>query len=316
MADPVEFILGGLAAAGAGFFSNPLEVVKTRIQLQGELRSRGQYTVHYRNVFHAFRVIGKTEGLLSLQKGLVPAIYYQFSMNGVRLGVFQCIDNSGVTRNQQGKPIFGYTVLAGAISGAIGAAVGSPFYLIKTHLQAQANSSIAVGHQHKHGSFSEAFIKIFKTQGVTGLWRGSLASMTRVTVGSSAQLTTFSKFRSFFDNYPFLKSESLANTIAAAIFSSLAVVTMMTPFDVVSTRLYNQPVDTVTKKGLKYKGMFDCARKILQTEGPFGFYKGGIASYIRIGPHTILSLLFWREFRKLYFSINGESKDSKTVISS
>ena len=41
----MEFVLGGVAAAGAGFFTNPLDVVKTRIQLQGELRNRGSYKV-------------------------------------------------------------------------------------------------------------------------------------------------------------------------------------------------------------------------------------------------------------------------------
>lgn len=43
----VEFLLGGLATCGASFFTNPLEVVKTRMQLQGELRAHGEYAVHF-----------------------------------------------------------------------------------------------------------------------------------------------------------------------------------------------------------------------------------------------------------------------------
>ena len=49
--------------------------------------------------------------------------------------------------------------------------------------------------------------------------------------------------------------------------------TSMTPFDVVSTRLYNQPVDPKTGKGTVYKGIVDCALKIFKTEGFLGFYK-------------------------------------------
>ena len=71
----MEFLLGGVSACGAGFFTNPLEVVKTRMQLQGELRARGQYAVHYRNVFHAFYNIAKVDGITALQKGLVPALW-------------------------------------------------------------------------------------------------------------------------------------------------------------------------------------------------------------------------------------------------
>ena len=55
----MECILGGVSTSCACFFSNPLEVVKTRMQLQGELQARGSYMVHYRNVFHAFYTIAR-----------------------------------------------------------------------------------------------------------------------------------------------------------------------------------------------------------------------------------------------------------------
>lgn len=44
----VEFFLAGLAGCGACLFTNPLEVVKIRMQLQGELKARGQATIVYR----------------------------------------------------------------------------------------------------------------------------------------------------------------------------------------------------------------------------------------------------------------------------
>ena len=130
-----EFALGALSACCAGIITNPLEVVKTRIQLQGELRSRGQYKVHYKNVFHAFYAIAKAENIFSLQKGLVPALFYQGVMNGVRLGTYQCIDNFGLTKNNKGKTVFFKSVIAGAASGCVGAMVGSPFYLVRNSLE-------------------------------------------------------------------------------------------------------------------------------------------------------------------------------------
>lgn len=48
----------------------------------------GTYSVHYRNVFHAFYTIGRVDGLRALQKGLIPGMSYQFVMNGLRLGKF------------------------------------------------------------------------------------------------------------------------------------------------------------------------------------------------------------------------------------
>jgi hypothetical protein len=85
----MDFVIAGAAAVGAGFFTNPLEVLKTRMQLQGELHAKGEYTVHYKNTIHATYMIAKHDGILSLQKGLSPALWVQFILNGVRLGWYQ-----------------------------------------------------------------------------------------------------------------------------------------------------------------------------------------------------------------------------------
>ena len=126
----VEFMLGATAACGACFFTNPLEVVKTRMQLQGELQARGSYTMHYKNVFHASYNIARHDGITTLQKGLSPALIYQFVMNGSRLGSFQVFTNLGLTKDAEGKQVFLKCLVAGAVSGSVGAFLGSPAYMV------------------------------------------------------------------------------------------------------------------------------------------------------------------------------------------
>ncbi|GCB68971.1 hypothetical protein scyTo_0008309, partial [Scyliorhinus torazame] len=245
----LDFALGGAAAAGACVLTNPLEVVKTRMQLQGELRARGSYPRLYRNAFHALALIGREDGLLGLQKGLAAAILYQALMNGVRLGAYSWLEALGFTRDQGGRVSPGCSIAAGAAAGAMGAVVGSPAYLVKTRLQAQSAAVIAVGHQHNHQWFS---------------------------------------------------SDSWLVGLAGGMMSSVAVVITMTPFDVISTRLYNQPVDEVGK-GRLYKGFWDCLLKVSCKEGILGLYKGIGPGYFRLGPHTVFSLLFWDELKKLAY---------------
>ncbi|RWS11281.1 solute carrier family 25 member 35-like protein [Dinothrombium tinctorium] len=302
-----ELLLGGIAASLACFFTNPLEVVKTRVQLQGELKARGAYYVHYRNVFHAFYAMAKHESLLSLQKGLVPAIYYQFVMNGFRLGFYQCLDNYGFTRNEKNEVVFVKSVAAGAFSGVAGAYAASPLYMIKTQLQAKSCIGNPVGYQHSHNSMTEAFRSVYQSYGIKGLWRGVTSSIARVSVGSAIQLTTFSKLKDILHDKKIIAADSSLNTLCAATIGGTVVTACMTPFDVVATRLYNQPVDPKTGKGLIYSGITDCITKIIRTESFLGLYKGWSAVLFRLGPHTVLSLFFWREIRKIYFDLKVPS---------
>ena len=104
-------------------------------------------------------------------------------------------------------------------------------------------------------------------------------------------------------------ADSWQGTLLSSVIGSCLVVASMTPFDVVSTRLYNQPVDNVTGKGLVYKGIVDCGLKIFKTEGLLGFYKGFSASFLRLGPHTVLSIFFWQLLRKEYIAFKCKEID-------
>lgn len=89
---------------------------------------------------------------------------------------------------------------------------------------------------------------------------------------------------------------SWLNSVAASVVSGAVTVLFMTPFDVVSTRIYNQGIDS-NGRGLLYKNVPDCFLKTLKKEGFWGFYKGWGASMFRVGPHTVLSLVFWSQLQ-------------------
>ena len=116
------------------------------------------------------------------------------------------------------------------------------------------------------------------------------------------QLSTFSTVKEKIAEKDFFNKGSWLIPASASMVSSIAVVTCMTPFDVVSTRLYNQGT-SASGKGLLYNGFVDCFIKISKQEGLTGFFKGVGPHYFRIGPHTILSLLFWDQLKKLSSSM-------------
>ena len=121
---PLDFALGALACCGACVFTNPLEVVKTRLQLQGELQAWGSYQRHYRGALQALWMVARTDGIRGLQKGLSVGLMYQGLMNGVRLGSYSYCEASGFTS------VHGGSLLSGAAAGALGAFIASPAYLV------------------------------------------------------------------------------------------------------------------------------------------------------------------------------------------
>lgn len=84
----------------------------------------------------------------------------------------------------------GINVFAGASSGVIGAAFGSPFFLVKTRLQSYS-PHLPVGTQHRYRNLLDGARQIYGSEGFGGLYRGVGAAMVRTGCGSSVQLPTY-----------------------------------------------------------------------------------------------------------------------------
>ncbi|CAG9865413.1 unnamed protein product [Phyllotreta striolata] len=298
----MDFVIGASAGMGACLFTNPLEVLKTKMQLQGELRAKGQHAVHYRNIFHSSYVIAKNDGLLALQKGLVPALWVQVVLNGVRLGFYQWATNKQLLNDKNGNLIVSRSVTVSALGAILGQTLSSPLFLVKTHLQAQsATASLAVGHQHEHTTMLAAFKNIYAQQGMKGLFRGVTASVPRAAVGSIMQLLSFDYSKRRLLEYDYFYDKKILTAFLASMAGGVAITLAMTPFDLIMTRIYNQPTDA-SGKGVLYTSYKDCMMKIYNAEGFLAFYKGVGPMYLRLGPHTVLCLVFWDHLNTLYMN--------------
>lgn len=179
-----------------------MDVIKTRQQLQGELVKRSATSnLPYKSLGESIRSIVRAEGLWGLQKGLSPALMFQFVMNSVRLGTFETVDKLGWTKNDDQSHHPGLCVLWGGISGVVGASLGCPFFMVKTQIQASSVGQYAVGYQHHHKSTIAALKSAYRGNGMRGLWRGYTGMVPRTGIGSSVQLSTFTQSKDFCHKY-------------------------------------------------------------------------------------------------------------------
>lgn len=179
-----------------------------RLQLQGELQSKRDAPRLYRGVFHGVKVIFQNEGPKGLFRGIGAAVgrqrstrtykltehqyIYQMVLNGCRLGFYEPL-RKGVTTavfKDGNVQSLGVNIFSGASSGILGAAAGSPFFLVKTRLQSYS-PFLPVGTQHGYKNAADGLRKINRSEGVQGLYRGVGAAMVRTGFGSSVQLPTY-----------------------------------------------------------------------------------------------------------------------------
>lgn len=288
------------------------------MQLQGELQSKGHQPHHYRGPIHGVSVIVRNEGLRGIYRGIGCAYVYQVLLNGCRLGFYEPMRGSlsKLVFNDDKVQSLGVNMLCGAGSGIIGAAAGSPFFLVKTRLQSYS-PFLPVGTQHTYRNAFDGLRQIYSTEGVRGLYRGVGAAMIRTGFGSSVQLPTyfFAKRRLMkhagMEEGPALHLSSSAisgfvvcvfmhppGKFSRVVFGKLFAVFLTLRTDTVMSRLYNQ-------NGNLYKGVFDCLAKTVKTEGFLAIYKGFLPHLARILPHTILTLSLAEQTNKLVRRFEG-----------
>ncbi|KAL0483955.1 solute carrier family 25 member [Acrasis kona] len=296
------FLFSTISPIGAVIITNPFDTAKVRLQLQGQFDASQRI---YKNSFDAILKIYKHEGLVGLQKGLVPAMWREGSKNVMRIGMYEPIMERMHDKKRDGPLPMWKRILAGGTSGALGALACNPFELIKTRMQAQSNSKIVVGHQHQYSSgLWPTMYNEVKKNGVFTLYKGSGMSVVRSFFGSGANLSIYSYMRDNLISKQYMKDGFLVDA-TSGLTSSLFTALVMNPVDVLRTRIYNQAVNAETSN-VVYKNGIDALFKVVKNEGVKALFKGWVASFARLGPHFTLTFVFFEELKRLSRNFNKQ----------
>ncbi|KAJ8943469.1 hypothetical protein NQ318_006321 [Aromia moschata] len=291
----MEFLIGGLAATSAGVLTNPLEVVKHHM----EMTKKSQLNNKYGAFFHTGLQVAKQDGLKSLQKGLSPALGAYLVSYGMKLGTYQLGHSRGLTTNSEGNVVIPKSILTSCTGGLLGQYLSNPFYLLKYEHEKDTMQYNAQNlTDRKSPGYMETISRIYRENGIRGFFRGATASLPRAFIGTS-QLTSFAVAKESLNKFETFKSNPLFATTLASAVAGLVLSMAMTPFDLVLTKMYKQAIGS-TSKGQSYTGYLDCMKKIYLQKGMKPFYRGMGPLYLKLGPHTLLCLVFWEELKGIY----------------
>lgn len=270
------FVAGGLAGCVATSCVQPIDMIKVRIQLAGEVPGASK------NPFVVTKNFIAQEGFVKLYKGLDAGIVRQLTYTTARMGIFRTLSDA-LKKDNEPLP-FSKKAFASLAAGALGAAVGNPADLALIRLQ--ADSTLPVAERRNYSGVVDALTRISKEEGITGLWRGSSPTVVRAMALNFGMLAPFDQAKEILEKS---WGKSLTTTLTASAIAGFFAVTFSLPFDFLKTRMQKMKPDA--NGVFPYKGMVDCAVKIAKSEGPMAFYAGYPTYYVRIAPHSMITLL-------------------------
>jgi hypothetical protein len=179
--------------------------------------------------------------------------------------------------------------LAGSTTGAIGSLAGNPFDVLKTKLMAsEAKTSHAL---------VRAVRGIIENQGMGGFYRGIQANIMRAAVLNGTSMACYDQIQDFVKQSQLVPA-GLATHFTAAFGAGFFMAVTVSPFDMVRTKLMNQPVDAKI-----YSGFVDCVIKLVTKGGVMGLYAGFVPIWARFAPTTVLQLVFFEQIKPLVSKI-------------
>lgn len=168
-------------------------------------------------------------------------------------------------------------IFAGMAGGVTEACILQPLDVTKTRLQLDK-----VG---KYRGMVHCGKTIVKEEGSGALYKGLTPFVTHLTLKYALRFGAFQWFKELLNGNQGQKASNGTNFMAGLMTGCLESVLIVTPFEVVKTRLQQE-----VGQG-RYSGPIDCARKVMSNEGLTALWKGNIPTMVRQGSNQAFNFM-------------------------
>ncbi|MCJ8732603.1 hypothetical protein PDJAM_G00213320 [Pangasius djambal] len=177
-----EVLAGGCAGGSQVIFTNPLEIVKIRLQVAGEITTGPRVSA---------LTVMRDLGFFGLYKGAKACFLRDIPFSAIYFPVYAHAKTQ--LADDEGRLGAAQLLLAGAIAGVPAASLVTPADVIKTRLQVAARAG-----QTTYSGVIDCFRKILREEGFRAFWKGAGARVCRSSPQFGVTLVTYELLQRWF----------------------------------------------------------------------------------------------------------------------
>ncbi len=117
----------------------------------------------------------------------------------------------------------------------------------------------------------------------------------RAVLMTASQLASYDGFKRLLLAHTSLE-DNLSTHFSASLLAGFVATTVCSPVDVIKTRVMSAK---------EKKGLMRLLADVYRREGVRWMFKGWVPSFVRLGPHTIVTFLFLEQHKKVYRRLKG-----------
>ncbi|XP_012232309.1 solute carrier family 25 member 32 [Linepithema humile] len=293
-----EYFVAGISGGVVStLMLHPLDLIKIRFAVNdGHTNSAPRYN----GLRSALAQIVKTEGVRGLYRGVTPNILGSGSSWGFYFFFYNTIKTTIQGGNSK-KPLGpSMHMFAAADAGVLTLLMTNPIWVVKTRLCLQYAEDVNLAESKKYRGMVDALKKIYKTEGIRGLYKGLVPGLFGVSHGA-IQFMAYEEMKNKYYNYLNVPIDSKLSTteyIVFAAISKLIAAASTYPYQVVRARLQDHHHD--------YRGTWHCIQCTWRYESWRGFYKGLGVNLTRVTPATVVTFAVYENMLQYLKSRSAE----------
>ncbi|KAJ8496117.1 hypothetical protein ONZ45_g12579 [Pleurotus djamor] len=188
----VPMVAGVVARSTISSIASPLELIRTNLQ-STPLTPGTPHTL--RSVLSSIRTLARSQGVLSLWRGLGPTLWRDVPFSGIYWASYESWKRFLSRRQMDGAPV---AFFCGAVSGTTAALVTSPFDVLKTRRQAFVMSGASSSSTRTAGLLAE----IVRTEGTSALFAGLFPRIVKIAPACGIMIACFEGIGGFLSKKP------------------------------------------------------------------------------------------------------------------